>query len=70
MLFQELNPAQQKYPATDKEWLGIAETLKHNHNILAGCEIEVRTDHKNLTYDDAKNTSQRVLCQHLLIDQD
>ena len=66
---KKLNPAQQRYTTTDKELLAVDETLKYHHNIIYGCDIEVMTDHKNLTHNDTKHVSQRVLCQRLSINQ-
>ncbi len=65
----KLTPAQQRYTTTDQELLAIDETLKHHHNIIYGCDIIVKTDHKNLTHSDTKHTSQRVLRQRISIDQ-
>ena len=50
----KLNDTQMHYPVTEKELLAIFETLRHNHNMLHGCEIVVKTDHKNLTHQDAR----------------
>ena len=50
--------------------LAVNEALKHNHNIIFGCEIIVRTDHKNQCHEDTKHTNQRVLGQRMAIDQE
>ena len=42
----------------DKELLGITKSLKHFYNIINGVEILVQTDHKNICYEDANDTSQ------------
>ena len=53
---KKLTPAQQNYTVTDKELLAVCEALKHNHNIIFGSEVTIRTDHKNLCQDDTKHT--------------
>ena len=53
-----MNEAQKNCPVTEKELLTIAETLKHNGNILYGGKIILYTDHKNLIYNEMKYVSQ------------
>ena len=45
---RKLNPAQTRYTTTERELLGIVETLKEFRNILLGQQIVVYTDHQNL----------------------
>ena len=64
---RKLNPAQQRYPASDKEALCIFEVLHEYRDILYGCEIEIDTDHKNLVQRDLK--SPRLLHWRLMIEE-
>ena len=48
---QKWSKAQINYTIIEKEHLKVLETLKEFWNILLGHEIEVLTDHKNLTYE-------------------
>ena len=50
--------------------LAIADTLKYHHNIMYGGEIIVKTDQKNMAHKITHHTSQHILHQHLLIDQE
>lgn len=64
---RKLNPAQSRYTTTERELLSIVETLKEFRNILFGQEIEVYTDHQNLTY--KQFNTERVLRWRLLIEE-
>ena len=64
---RKLNPAQQRYPPSDKEALCIQECLHEYRDILYGAEIVIETDHKNLVQRDIK--SPRLLHWRLLIEE-
>lgn len=66
---QKFNAAQTNYTITEKEILSIVETLKHFHYTLYGHRIKIYTDHKNITYVGTDYISERVLRQHLILDQ-
>jgi hypothetical protein len=66
---RKLNSAQQKYSITELELLSIVETLKEFKGMLFGQEIEVYTDHINLTRDALGMTSDRVYRWRLLIEE-
>lgn len=64
---RKLNPAQSRYTTTERELLAIVETLKEFRNILLGQQLNVYTDHKNLTY---KNfNTERVLRWRLILEE-
>ena len=66
---RKLNSVQLNNTVTDKELLGITESLKHFRHILLGNEIKVYTDHKNLTYTGINFNSDRRLHQRFLIEE-
>ena len=66
---KKFNVAQQKYTVTQRELLAIVETLKHFRNIIFGHEVEVFTDHQNLTYENTDYSSDRILRQRLTIEE-
>ncbi len=57
---QKLSGAQSKYTVTELELLAIVETLKDFNGMLWGQQINVYTDHKNLTREGLGLTSDRV----------
>ncbi|MGH3054181.1 MAG: RNase H-like domain-containing protein, partial [Gaiellaceae bacterium] len=63
---RKLTPTQQRYTTIEKELLSIVETLKEYKTILFGMNLNVFTDHKNLTHHNF--TSDRVLRWRLLIE--
>ena len=58
---------QQKYSVTEIELLAIVETLKEFKGMLWGQLIKVYTDHKNLTWDAPRLTSDRVYRWRLIL---
>ena len=64
---RKLNDAQTRYTTTERELLSIVETLKEYRNILLGHEIEVFTDHKNLTF--KQFNTERVMRWRLLVEE-
>ena len=66
---RKLNKAQLNYTVTEKEMLSIVETLKEFRGILLGHEINVYTDHKNLTHDNSASTSQRAMRWRVLLEE-
>jgi hypothetical protein len=64
---RKLNPAQTRYTTTERELLSIVETLKEFRCILLGQQIQIHTDHKNLTY---KNfNTERVMRWQLILEE-
>ena len=64
---QKLHPAQTHYTTMERELLSIVETLKEFRNILFGQQIEVFTNHLNLTY--KQFNTERIMRWHLLIEE-
>ena len=64
-----MNTAQRKYTVTQRELLAIVESLKQFRNIIYGHEIDVFTDHQNLTYENTDYSSDRILRQRLTLEE-
>ncbi len=66
---RKLSETQQKYSVTEIELLAIVETLKEFKGMLRGQDIKLYTDHKNLTRDALRLTSDRVYHWRLLLEE-
>jgi hypothetical protein len=66
---RKLSKTQQKYSVTEIELLAIVETLKEFKGMLWGQDIKVYTDHKHLTRDALRLTSDRVYHWRLLLEE-
>ena len=67
---EKFNDAQLKYPVGEQELLAAHRACRHFRQIILGSEVLIRTDHKNLTFDEVKHASLRVLRQRIEIDQE
>jgi hypothetical protein len=68
--FCKFNNAQLKYTVGKQELLAAHKACRFFHNIIFGCDILIRCDHKNLTSIDTKNTNLCILRQRLTLNQD
>jgi hypothetical protein len=66
---RKLSGAQSKYTVTILELLAIVETLKKSNGMLWRRQINVYTDHKNLTHDGQGLTSDRVTRWRILLEE-
>jgi len=58
---RKLTAAQRNYSVGEREMLSIVETLREFRNILLGNEIEVFSDHENLTRPTTSRASRRII---------
>ena len=64
---RQLNPAQGNYTTTEREILSIVETLKELRNIVLGQQINIFTDHENITY--KSFNTERVMRWWLILEE-
>ena len=67
---RKFNDMRFKYTVGEQELLAAHEACRFFHNIIYGCEILIRCDHKNITNAETKHTNLRILCQKITLDQD
>jgi hypothetical protein len=66
----KFNKAQLKYTVGEQELRATHEACRFFHDIIYGCNILIRCDHKNITSVDTKHLNLRILRQRLTLDQD
>ena len=67
---RKFNEAQLKYTVSEQELLAAHDACRFFHDIIYGCNILIRCDHKNITSVDTKHLNLRILRQRLTLDQD
>ena len=67
---RKFNDVQLKYTVGEQELLVTHEACRFFHNIIYGCEILIRCDHKNITNAKTKYTNLQILRQCITLDQD
>ena len=67
---RKFNDAQLKYPVGDQELLAAKEACNHFHDIIHGCEVIIRCDHKNITNAATQHKNLRVQRQLIELDQE
>lgn len=65
---RKLSDTQRRYTVTEKELLSIVDMLWEYRYMLYGYDVEVFTDHENLTHDTTVHTSARVNRQRMMLD--
>jgi hypothetical protein len=67
--FRKLSPAQLNYTTIEKETLSVLDILIKFRSMLLGAKVNVYTDHKNITHQVSKFTTQRVMRWRLLLEE-
>ena len=66
---RKFTDAELKYPIGQLEFLASFDGCRHFHNIIYGCEIEIRSDHMNNTRINTKHVNLRLMRQRIELDQ-
>ena len=66
----KFNDAQLKYTVGEQELLAGFEACRFFHHIIYGCEILIRSDHKNLCFSETNSANLRVQRQRITMDQE
>ena len=64
---QNPNPSQRNYTIMEKELLSIVEIVVHFCHILLGYHLRIKSDHRNLSFENFK--SERVCCWRLILEE-
>ena len=67
---RKFNDAQLKYTVGHQELLAAHKVCRHFHPIIYGCNVLIKSDHKNLTFDGTKILNLRVQWQRITLDQE
>ena len=67
---RKFNKAQLKYPVGEQELLAAHEAAQYFSPLIRGCELLIKSDHKNLSAPTTKHTNLRVLRQRITLDQE
>ena len=63
-------PAELVYPVGEQELAAGFKGMRHFDTIVRGCDVEMRTDHLNNTFNDTGGANLRVTRQMVELDQE